>query len=125
MLESTITEFANDHKHWLQELDRWEGVLEVWKAQRQSAADEIDALIRRHRELLQDHELAVGSLRHEIAECERRMMANSPDDAVAGGHRKSAAAHEQERSAHERLKRSQHLLLAALATLKHGPAHLE
>jgi hypothetical protein len=70
---------------------------------------------------MQEHSAALESLRHEIAETERRMVGKQPDDVIVGQHQKAAAAHEKERAVHERLKQSHHLLLAALATLKHGP----
>lgn len=125
MSESVLTEIAGDHKHWLQEIERWESALDGWRERHREFASEMTKRIAAHSKLLDEHTAALAALRHEITDCERAMLAKKPDDALRGLHARESSAHEKQRAVHERLQEAQYLLAAALAALKHGPARQE
>jgi hypothetical protein len=125
MSESLLTEIASDHRHWLLEIERWETAVANWRERQRTFASEIADRVGAHGKLLEEHAAALKSLRHEIADCERAMMARKPDEALRGLHAKEATGHERQRAVHDRLQEAQHLLGAALAALKHGPNRQE
>jgi septal ring factor EnvC (AmiA/AmiB activator) len=122
MPEAPLSELISDHKHWLSEIERWEGYVQTWNQQQAALAREIETLLADHGRQLKEHAQAVVSLKRGIVECER-MIAGGKCDAreAARRHSREAGLHDEQRNIHERLKRTHHTLMAGLALLKGQP----
>ena len=125
MPTASTADIASDHKHWLLELERWDGYLRTWTKQHERIAEETEKLVCEHGEALKQHARAVESLRHDIAECERLFASGRPPEKPIERHLTHAARHDEQRNLHERLKQSHHQMMAALASLKGQPCREE
>jgi hypothetical protein len=125
MSSVSTADIASDHKHWLLELERWEGYLRTWTKQQEGLTKETARLVREHGESLEQHARAVEGLRHDIAECERLFASGLSIEKAKERHLADAARHDEQRNLHERLKQSHHQMMAALASIKGQPCREE
>jgi hypothetical protein len=122
MPTTPVVDKAADNKHWLAEIERWESYLRIWRKQQESVAAEIESWIKAEAQQLERHASGVEALKQAIVDCEREMMTKS---ASAGATSRVATLHDEQRHAHERIKRIHHNLLACLAILKAKPLREE
>lgn len=120
MSELTLREIGINHKHWLAEIERWEGYLRLWNQQHATLAHDVEQVIQEHGRQLSDHAQSLKALQHNIADCERAMSKSDLAELVSR-HSKDTTWHQQQRVVHERLKAAHHTLMLALALLKGEP----
>lgn len=128
MAEQTLAEMQHDHKHWLAEIERWEGYLRMWQGEQAKLAEEfrrILSAIERHGSDLVEHARALEAHKQEIIACERGMVEHFPPGVLTAelveNHGASKRHHEQQRELHERIKKDHHTFFAALSMLRHEP----
>jgi len=133
MATTAITsEVANDHKHWLRDVERWDAYLRIWKNQIHELTQEYRKLLKRveqHADDVEEFCEGVESHRRRIVVDERALVEHhrpkEPEADLAESHVANATHHDELYKAHERLKQIQHTLMAGLALLKHEPYHGE
>ena len=128
MPEPTRIEFQNDHKHWLQELERWEGYLRTYTAEHRNLVDDFRRFLEsleQHGRELESQAAALSRHQQEIIACERAMVEQSgPGEAFDAQlrtcHAQCAEHHEELRRVQERLQQHQHAFLAQVAMCRHA-----
>lgn len=122
MAQLEFTELGRDHKHWLAEVERWQGYLQIWTQQQATLAQDVDRVIKDHGQQLIEHTKSLDALQHTIADCERAMSRGKHStETLETQHDMDARLHEQQRALHEQLKTTHHRLMLALAMLKGEP----
>ena len=122
MAQMASNELGRDHKHWLAEIERWQGYLRLWTQQQATLAQDVDRVIKDHGRQLSEHAKALDALQHTIADCERAMSSGTHAAAtLQTQHEMDSRLHDQQRAAHEQLKATHHRLMLALAMLKGEP----
>lgn len=118
--EPTLLEIQSDHQHWLREIERWEGCLDLWDREQKLLEREVTRLqesIQKHgSELLAEIE-SLKSLKAEIVASERKMFGRKGTDfdrSLAEGHATIESHHAAQRDLHERFKRIHHTLMGRL-----------
>ncbi|MBI3862884.1 MAG: hypothetical protein HY290_13420 [Planctomycetia bacterium] len=120
LAESSLVEFQSDHQHWLREIERWEGCLDLWENEQTLLEREISRLqdaIQNHGSELRAHIEALKTLKAEIASSEREMIVRkgtAVDRSLAEAHSKIERNHAAQRDLHERFKRIHHTLMERL-----------
>jgi folate-dependent tRNA-U54 methylase TrmFO/GidA len=128
MVQNIHIEMHNDHRHWLSDHAMWQDDLELWQKEIEQALAglrDAEATLRVHSQGLQVHasemeaeKKATTEHEHRLAEFERGAFGSSePLLRMSKSHEEMAAQHARRRSAHERLKRHQHIVMAEAALL--------
>lgn len=118
--EPTLHDIQSDHQHWLREVERWEGCLDLWGHEQELLEQELTRLhdaIKTHGSELRRHAEALKALKGEIASSEREMISykgTDVDRSLAESHSKIEAHHTAQRDLHERFKRIHHTLMGRL-----------
>lgn len=122
MSQTTPNELGRDHKHWLAEIERWQGYLRIWSQQQASLAKDVERVIEAHGQQLRQHAKALEDLQHTIADCERALGGGTHSAAtLQTQHEMDSCLHDQQRAAHEQLKATHHRLMLAIAMMKGEP----
>lgn len=123
MPESTLTDVQADHRHWLQDVDRWENYLGTWNQEKEDfveAAKSFQLRIEQFCADLKTYAQTLESHRQEIARAERLALeASDPDEeALAKDHDKRETHHEALHRLHHRLQHRYHEISAQLASIR-------
>jgi hypothetical protein len=118
----------NDHKHWLAEIERWQGYARAWGTEQRELRSEFETFldaVRHYGEELNAHAAALEEHKSDLLASERTMVERPATAETLSQqmerHHDSETHHTRLRGAHERLKQTHHTLVAALAILKHQP----
>ncbi len=133
MAVHNISDMQTDHKHWLGEIERWQGSARTWISQEQRLVDEIEQfqqLFKRYGADLKAHEAALDAHLKEIVDCERGMVEKhrrgvDAEPALVEFHRTESDHHAEQLRQHERLKRLHHILATQIAMLREAASHEE
>lgn len=115
-----------DHRHWLSEHAMWREDIELWRKEIRQACkdlkgvsavlDEHDKALQAHTEAIAGHEQSLTDHESALADYERGGQGDKLV-VMAKDHKKSASRYEQQRDAHERIKKHHHTIIAQLSML--------
>ena len=119
---STATlEMHRDHEMWSGEGELWRDDLALWEHEINQAIEELPQLeeaLRHHAQRLRQHAASARLYAKDAAACEHSLAdhergeINPPMGQLAKAHQRVALKHAVQRKAHEKIKRSQHELMA-------------
>jgi hypothetical protein len=117
----------HDHRQWLSEHDMWRCDIAAWQEELKKAVTDlkqIESALQEHGRVLQVHATAVRLRGQELATHEHALAVCAQGEtgveltSLAQVHDKEAATHTQQSSAHERIKRHHHAVMAQVRVLQ-------
>jgi hypothetical protein len=122
MAENTHLEMHRDHQQWLGDISMWRDDVALWKDHTQKTLVELtqfEAALRQLLRSIQDHEAGlnqhVGKInihQHSVSEFERTGEGDTVQLlTLAKAHKAESAGHDQQRRAHEQLKKDNHTVM--------------
>lgn len=120
MSSATADSRLQDHKSWLNDLERWKYDAKVWDGHKQKMLQDAThavAVVEAFLQRIRNHQTKLAEFEKQVIGCEREEMEKVAEANLVETHQASQKLVDECHDNHKRLEKRRHVLMQALAAL--------